>query len=93
MAPRKSWSTGKKGTVKRSVTFSADVDARAHALVGERGFSAFVNEAARAALQFAATDSLIAEYEAKHGAITESEMQQARRTLEKSRSKKRTRAS
>ncbi|HVS46433.1 MAG TPA: hypothetical protein VMS32_07180, partial [Verrucomicrobiae bacterium] len=37
--------------VKRSVTFDPQLDAQAHALVGNRGFSALVNDALRSELQ------------------------------------------
>lgn len=74
------------GTVKRSVTFSSDVDERAHELVGDRGFSSFVNEATRAALNLMATSQIVQEYEAKHGVITEEEMAKARTMLKKARS-------
>jgi hypothetical protein len=74
-----------KGTIKRSVTFAADIDERAHQLVGERGFSAFVNDATRAALQFAATDRLIAELEGEHGPVTDTELDQARSKLRQAR--------
>lgn len=77
-----------KGTIKRSVTFAADIDKRAHQLVGARGFSAFVNDATRAALQFAATDRLITEFEAEHGPVTDDELNQASRKLRQARKRR-----
>lgn len=62
-----------------------DVDSRAHELVGERGFSAFVNDATRAALNLMGTNQIIEEYEAQQGVITETEVQRARAALQKAR--------
>jgi len=81
-------STLQTGTIKRSVTFAADIDQRANQLVGARGFSAFVNEATRAALQFAATDRLITEFEAEHGAVTDHELNRARNMLRQARKRR-----
>lgn len=76
------------GTVKRSVTFSQRIDSRAHELVGDRGFSAFVNEATAVALQFAATDQFIHDYENQHGTISEGEMAVARRSIQDARKRR-----
>lgn len=78
----------RKGTIKRSVTFAADIDERAHQLVGARGFSAFVNDATRAALEFAATDRLITEFEAEHGPVTDHELNQAQSKLRQARKRR-----
>lgn len=61
------------GTVKRSVTIREDLDREAHDIVGDRGFSALLNEGLEWALQARRVMRLITEYEEKHGAITDEE--------------------
>lgn len=65
--------------VKRSVTIRAELDARAHELVGDRGFSNLVNEGLELVLQARGFGEILAEYEAKHGVITTEEIAAASR--------------
>jgi hypothetical protein len=69
------------GTVKRSVTIGKDVDEQVRKLAGAGGFSAFLNDAALMALQAQGIRDWLVDFEAQHGAITEEEMQAARRRL------------
>jgi len=66
-------------TVKRSITISSEVDAQVRKTAGAGGYSAFINDAALMALQAQGIREWIAEFEAEHGAISEAEMQDARR--------------
>jgi hypothetical protein len=69
------------GTVKRSVTIGKDVDEQVRKVAGAGGFSAFMNDAALMALQAQGIREWLIDFEAEHGAITEEEMQNARRRL------------
>jgi hypothetical protein len=60
-------------TIKRSVTIRLDLDEEAHEIVGERGFSALVNDGLERAIQARRITSLIEEYEAAHGVISVAE--------------------
>ncbi len=68
------------GSVKRSVTIRADLDERAHALVGDGGFSNLVNEGLARAIQARMVKQFIGEYETKHGVISAKEIANVLRT-------------
>jgi hypothetical protein len=65
-------------TIKVSVTLDAEGVAEARALVGERGFSRFVNEALTLRLQRARIEGLLAELADEFGPIPD----EARRQVE-----------
>lgn len=55
--------------VKRSVSIDADVETEALEIIGERGFSGYVNEALRRENQRQRVLARVARYEAEHGPI------------------------
>lgn len=67
-------------SVKRSITIESAVDRKAHDLVGERGFSALVNEALAHEVQRRETRTLLAELDAEFGPLTEEEIREGERT-------------
>jgi len=81
MAPPKPVPTG---TIKRSVTLDKGLDEQAHALVGDRGFSALVNTALETELQRRRIDDWLAEREAELGPIPDAVLERAKRAIERS---------
>ena len=68
----------KASTIKRSITIEASVDERAHELVGERGFSALVNQALTNEVQRRRTQELLRELDAEYGPLTEEDLREGR---------------
>ena len=68
-AVRKDRSTPKRGVAKVSVTIPAGDVAQIQALVGPRGFSAFVSDAVRVRLQRYRIEKLLAELDDEYGAV------------------------
>lgn len=56
-------------TVKRSITLDENLDAAAHRIAGDRGFSDFVNEAVRLRVQQYAIANDVARHEREKGPI------------------------
>jgi len=67
---------GQVGTVKRSVTISDATDQAAHALVGDRGFSALVNQALEHELRRQRVFELLARLDEKYGPLTSEQIQE-----------------
>jgi len=63
--------------VRRSVSLDRDVDARAHELVGDANFSAFVNEAMREKAQQIQMHRLLDDLDAEYGLIDDDTKHQA----------------
>jgi post-segregation antitoxin (ccd killing protein) len=72
------------GTIKRSVTLDKRLDEKAHALVGDRGFSALVNTALATELQRRRIDDWLAEREAELGPIPDEALERAKRAIDQS---------
>ena len=71
----------KAGTVKRSVTLRNDVDAGIQRIAGQRGYSAFLNEAAVLALQAQGVGEWLAAFEKRQGPLTAVDEAWARKRL------------
>jgi hypothetical protein len=65
--------------VKRSVTIRPEIDQAVVRSVGEREYSRFTNDALLMALQARGVAETIAEFEAAHGPLTESDHADAER--------------
>ena len=66
---------------KRSITVRADLDEAVLDAVGERSYSAFVNEAILKALQARGVEQSIAEFEQEFGPIPDEARAEARKRL------------
>ncbi len=76
--PKRGAPASKASTIKRSITIEASVDERAHELVGERGFSALVNQALANEVQRRRTQELLRELDSEYGPLTEEDLREGR---------------